>query len=132
MIKPKFLDFLKFFLIKTLITSILFISFDSQGYEGNQETIIYTIFIGTITLIIFYLIILLVQKSGYNYGRYYFIFSLLIINELSGIIVSYETNIFEVIMTRQNWLILFKLFDNISLIISAYLCFILPYKRAPN
>lgn len=131
MYKFKFTDILKYVFLKTVLTSILVVITSAFNSEGNQQMIGFAIIVGILSLLIIYLGLLTMHKVEFKnpYYIYLLIILLLVINEITGMVIEKDTNIFAVIMNGKSWQIAYKVCDVVSVIFSSYLCFILPIRN---
>ncbi len=128
MYKFKFTDVLKYAFLKTILTCILIVITNAFNKEGNQQMVGLVIIVGILSLVIIYLLLLAIQKIGIKgiYYSFFLIVLVLIINELIGIVIERSTNIFAVIINGKPWQVAYKICDIVSVILSSYVCLVLP------
>ena len=131
MYKFKFTDVLKHAFLKTVLTSILVVITNTFNKEGNQQMIGFAIIVGVLSLLIIYLVLLAIRKVEFKniYNVYLLIILMLVVNELIGMSIEIKTNIIAVIINGKSWQIAFKVCDIVSVILSSYLCFVLPIRN---
>jgi len=131
MYKFKFTDVLKYAFLKTVLTNILVVITSAFNNESNQQMIEFAIIVGILSLLIIYLGLLMKRKVEFKntYYIYFLIILLLVVNEITGMVIEKDTNIAAVIMNGKSWQIAYKICDVVSVILSSYLCFILPIRN---
>ena len=131
MVKFKFKDVLKYTILKAILTSVFVVITNSFNKEGSQQMIGFAIIVGIISLGVFYLLLLATRKiaSGIIYYSFLLIIFAFILNELMGMAIEIDTNIYTVIARGKPWQVTYKICDVISVVFSSYVCLVLPARN---